>query len=102
MAGISQMARSAPAAARGVRPVTTYREDLITAVITIWPIVAMFFDGRNHNNKTGQESFWSVPHLFLYSGMTVVALWITSIVTRYQLAAGVNPRKQLLPELKAI
>jgi hypothetical protein len=95
------MARSAPAAARGVRPVTTYREDLITAVLTIWPIVAMFFDGRNHNNKTGQESFWSVPHLFLYSGMTVIGIWVGVLVTRYQLAAGVDPRK-LLPDLKQI
>src|SRR3954451_2987530 len=102
MAQITQLGRSAPSAARGVRPVTTYREDLITMAIAFWPIVAMFFDGRNHNNKTGQESFWSVPHLFLYAGMTILALWITSIVTRYQLAAGVDPRKSLLPELKAI
>src|SRR4051812_29280880 len=98
---LKDMARTAPAAARGHRPVTTYREDLITTVLTIWPIVAMFFDGRNHNNKTGQESFWSLPHLFLYAGMTVVALWVTLIVTRYQLAAGVDPKK-LLPDLKQI
>jgi hypothetical protein len=98
---LTDFARSAPAAARGARPVTTHREDLITAALTIWPIVAMFFDGRNHNNKTGQESFWSLPHLFLYAGMTVVALWIAGIVTRYQLAAGVDPKK-LLPDLKAI
>jgi hypothetical protein len=100
-AQIQQMARSAPSAARGVRPVTTYREDLITAALTVWPIVAMFFDGRNHNNKTGQESFWSVPHLFLYGGMTCVGIWVGLLVTRYQLAAGVDPRK-LLPDLKAI
>src|SRR3954454_21050049 len=98
MAGLTQMARTAPAAARGTRPVTKYREDLITATITIWPIVAMFFDGRNHNNKTGQESFWSLPHLFLCAGMTVVAVWIGLLVTRYQLAAGVAPKK-LIPDL---
>jgi hypothetical protein len=101
MAQITQLARSAPAAARGVRPVTSYREDLITAALTVWPIVAMFFDGRNHNNKTGQESFWSVPHLFLYTGMTAVGVWVGLLVTRYQLAAGVDPRR-LLPDLKAI
>jgi hypothetical protein len=100
-AQLSDLARSAPAAARGARPVTSYREDLITSLLTIWPIVAMFFDGRNHNNKTGQESFWSLPHLFLYAGMTVTALWITVVVTRYQLAAGVDPKK-LLPDLKHI
>src|SRR4051812_15628278 len=102
MAQITQLARSAPDAARGARPVTTYREDLITMSIAFWPIAAMFFDGHNHNNKTGQESFWSLAHLFLYAGMTILALWITSIVTRYQLAAGVDPRKSLLPELRAI
>lgn len=100
-AQISDLARSAPGAARGHRPVTTYREDLITSLLTIWPIVAMFFDGRNHNNKTGQESFWSLPHLFLYVGMTVAAVWITIVVTRYQLANGVDPKK-LLPDLKFI
>jgi hypothetical protein len=71
-AGLTQMARSAPEAARGERPVTTYREDLITAALTVWPITAMFFDGRGHNNETGQESFFSLAHLFLYAGMTAV------------------------------
>ena len=101
-AGLTQMARSAPEAARGERPVTTYREDLITAALTIWPITAMFFDGRGHNNETGQESFFSLAHLFLYAGMTVVGVWVGLLVTRYQLAAGADPRKSLIPDLKAI
>jgi hypothetical protein len=96
---IADMARSAPSAARGLRPVTTWREDMITMTIAIWGILAMFFDGRNHNNKTGQESFWSVPHLFLYSGMTVLAIWIGVLVARYQ---GVHLRKSLLPDLGLI
>jgi len=45
-----------------------------------WPITAMFFDGRGHNNKTGQESFFSIAHLFLYGGLTVLGLWITALV----------------------
>jgi hypothetical protein len=102
MSGLTQTARSAPAAARGERPVTTYKEDLITAGLTVWPIIAMFFDGRGHNNETGQESFWSLPHLFLYAGMTVIGLWIGLLVTKYQLAAGADPRKSLIPDLKAI
>src|SRR5690349_9595849 len=102
MSGLTQMARSAPSAARGERPVTTYKEDLITAALTVWPIVAMFFDGRGHNNKTGQESFWSLPHLFLYAGMTVIGVWVGLLVTKYQLAAGADPRKSLIPDLKAI
>jgi hypothetical protein len=96
---IADVARSAPSAARGLRPVTTWREDMITMTIAIWGIVAMFFDGRNHNNKTGQESFWSVPHLFLYSGMTVLAIWIGALVAKYQ---GVHLRKSVIPDLKLI
>ena len=45
----------------------------------------MFFDGRGHNNETGQESFWSLPHLFLYAGMTAIGVWIGLLVTKYQL-----------------
>jgi hypothetical protein len=102
MSQLTELARSAPSAARGARPVTSHREDLITMAIAFWPIVAMFFDGRGHNNDTGQESFWSVPHLFLYAGMTILAVWIALLVTRYQLEGGVDPRKQLLPDLKLI
>ncbi len=99
---LKDMARSAPAAARGARPVTTWREDLITMAITIWPITAMFFDGRGHNNETGQESFFSIAHLFLYGGMTALGIWIGVLVTRYQIAGGVDPRKTLIPDLKLI
>ena len=99
---ITQLARSAPGAARGARPVTTWREDLITMAIAFWPITAMFFDGRGHNNRTGQESFFSLAHLFLYAGLTVLGLWIGALVTRYQIEGGVDPRKTLIPDLKLI
>ena len=56
---LKDMARSAPGAARGARPHATWKEDLTGMVIAIWPITALFFDARNHNNKTGQESFFS-------------------------------------------
>lgn len=96
---LADLARSAPAAARGLRPVTTWREDLITMAIAVWPITAMFFDGRGHNNETGQESFFSVAHLFLYAGLTVLGLWIGALVTRYQ---GIELRKTPIPDLKLI
>ena len=96
---LKDIARSAPDAARGLRPVTTWREDMITMALTLWGITAMFFDGRGHNNETGQESFFSTAHLFLYTGMTVLGLWIGLVVLRYQ---GVHIRKSLIPDLKLI
>ncbi len=69
---------------------TTWREDLITMALAFWPITAMFFDGRNHNNETGQESFFSIAHLFLYGGLTVARPVDRVVVVRYQFAAGVD------------
>jgi hypothetical protein len=98
---LTEAARGAPKAMAGKRATTTWREDLISMVLAVWPITALCFDGRSHNNKTGQESFFSLPHLFLYTGMSVFALWMAMIVTRYQKRAGVDVR-QLIPDLKAI
>lgn len=94
-------ARNAPRAIRGAHPMTTWREDLITMALAIWPITAMFFDGRNHNNEVGQDSFWSIAHLVLYSGATLLGLWIAVIVVRYQIAAGIDV-KRLMVDFKAI
>lgn len=96
---IADLARGAPSAARGARPITTWREDLLTMALAFWPITAMFFDGRGHNNETGQESFFSVPHLFLYAGLTALGLWIGVLVVRYQ---AFELRKTMLPDLKLI
>lgn len=101
MDSLTDIARSAPQAARGARPVSTWREDLITMVLALWPVTAMFFDGRGHNNKVGQESFFSIAHLFLYGGMTVTALWIAYVVGQYQIEAGVIKDKKLV-DLHAI
>ena len=64
---LKDLARSAPGAARGARPLATWREDLTGMLIAVWPITALYFDGRNHNNKTGQESFFSLAHIVLYT-----------------------------------
>jgi hypothetical protein len=85
--------REAPAAARGARPTTTWREDLIAMIIAFWPITALFFDGRNHNNKTGQESFFSIAHSVLYTGMTVFAIYVGMLIVRFQREAGSDPAR---------
>ncbi|MGH2761052.1 MAG: hypothetical protein ACRDLD_00410 [Thermoleophilaceae bacterium] len=99
--GIGELARSAPKAAVGVRPVTTWREDLVTMALGFWPILAMMFDGRNHNNETGQESFFSLEHLFLYAGASVLGVWIVQLVLRHQVAAGADPIRGRI-DLRAI
>ena len=60
-------------------------------VIAFWPITAMFFDGRNHDNHTGQETFFTLTHSVLYLGLTVLGVWIGALVARYQYAAGADP-----------
>ena len=90
MSQLIDSVREAPAAARGARPTTTWREDLIAMIIAIWPITALFFDGRNHNNKTGQESFFSIAHSVLYTGMTVFALYVAKVIVSYQPRRGVR------------
>jgi hypothetical protein len=93
---LTDMARSAPGAIRGARPLTEWRDDLITMALAVWPITAMFFDGLGHNNRTGQESFFSISHLFLYAGATVTGLWLTWVVIKHQLAAGVDVRRLMI------
>ncbi|MDA0160104.1 hypothetical protein OM076_07510 [Solirubrobacter ginsenosidimutans] len=85
--------REAPAAALGVRPTTTWREDLNAMILAIWPITALFFDGRNHNNRTGIESFFTTAHIVLYAGMTVFAIYVAILINRYQLKSGAHPSR---------
>jgi hypothetical protein len=101
MAHLIQTARDAPTAIRGARPMTSWKDDTITMALAVWPITAMFFDGRNHNNQVGQESFWSIAHLVLYSGATVLGLWIAWIVVKHQIAAGIDV-KRVMVDFKAI
>jgi hypothetical protein len=98
---LKDMARSAPGAARGARPLATRREDLIGMTIAFWPITALFFDGRNHNNKTGQESFFSLAHIVLYTGMSVFAVYLGLVLAKYQARAGARPLRGIV-DLKAI
>ncbi len=69
--------------------------------LAIWPLTALAFDGRSHNNFTGQEAFFSTPHTFMYAGMTVAALWISWLVVRHQLEAGADPGRGRV-DLRAI
>ena len=88
ISSLLESVREAPSAARGVRPTTAWREDLTAMVLAFWPITALFFDGRNHNNRTGIESFFTTAHIVLYAGMTVFALYVAALIVKYQTLAG--------------
>ena len=62
----------------------------------------MFFDGRGHNNKTGQESFFSLAHLFLYAGMTAFGIWVGLLVDRYQRRPAPRPAARGSPTSRPI
>ena len=98
---LKDMARSAPGAARGARPLATWKEDLTGMLVAIWPITALYFDGRNHNNKTGQESFFSLAHIVLYTGMSAFAVFLGLTLAKYQRQAGASPFRGIV-DLKAI
>ena len=98
---LKDLARSAPGAARGARPMATWKEDLIGMSIAVWPITALFFDASNHNNKTGQESFFSLAHIILYAGMSAFAVFLGLTLAKYQARAGARPLRGIF-DLKAI
>src|SRR3954453_2466144 len=88
---VATLAQERAAAVTGRRPLVSWRDDLTTMAIAFWPISAMFFDGRNHDNRTGQETFFTLTHSVLYGGLTVLGVWIGALVARYQYAAGAGP-----------
>jgi hypothetical protein len=58
----------------------TWREDLITACLSILVVMGLFLDGWNHINLQANElgAFLTPWHGLLYLGYTVTALWILS------------------------
>ena len=56
--------------------------DLVTGVLGIWLLGAVFVDGWAHFNRPGMESFFTPWHAALYSGLGAVAAWVTVVVLR--------------------
>ena len=63
--GTQTGARSSP---RGAR------EDAIASLLAVWAVVGLGLDGRAHEDG-GVESFFTVWHLILYSGLAAAAAW---------------------------
>ncbi|WP_116049678.1 hypothetical protein [Amycolatopsis palatopharyngis] len=53
-----------------------WRRDLVTSLLGVWLVGAVFSDGWAHFNVPELESFFTPWHLALYSGFTVTAGWI--------------------------
>lgn len=66
------------------RPHTTLAEDGITAFLAAYTLVALFWDGLRHNGLTGEDEFFSPPHIAMYLGLTALGVWIAVVLLRYQ------------------
>jgi hypothetical protein len=66
------------------RPHTTVGEDAVTTALTVYTLVALFWDGLLHNNSVGRDSFWSGAHIAMYAGLTLTGVWIAIVLLRRQ------------------
>lgn len=66
------------------RPHTTRAEDAITAFLAAYTLVALFWDGLRHNGLTGEDEFFSPPHIAMYLGLGALGVWLALVLLRYQ------------------
>ncbi len=55
---------------------TTIRQDLVTALLSLWLIAGIVVDGWAHVTRGGVESFFTLWHALFYSGFLAVAAWL--------------------------
>ena len=55
---------------------TTIRQDLVTALLSLWLIAGIVVDGWAHVTRGGVESFFTPWHALFYSGFVAVAAWL--------------------------
>jgi hypothetical protein len=67
--------------ARGRLKTDQFR-DLVTQLLGLWLLLAVFLDGWAHLNLPGLETFFTPWHAALYSGMAVTALWTAWVIRR--------------------
>jgi len=63
-----------------MKPTAPWREDLITALLSVTLVAGLFLDGWNHINLQNGAlgSFFTVWHALLYAGFTATWAWIMS------------------------
>jgi hypothetical protein len=56
--------------------------DLVTQLLGLWLLLAVFLDGWAHLNMPALETFFSPWHAALYSGFAVTAAWVAAVIWR--------------------
>lgn len=67
-------------AARTLRAST--RTDLITQLLSVWLLLAIYLDGWAHLHLPGLETFFTPWHAALYSGLVATAAWMAIVIWR--------------------
>jgi hypothetical protein len=61
---------------------TDSRRDLVTELLGLWLLLAVFLDGWAHLHLPGLETFFTPWHAALYSGMLATAAWTGAVIWR--------------------
>jgi hypothetical protein len=61
---------------------TDARRDLVTELLGLWLLLAVFLDGWAHLHLPGLETFFTPWHAALYSGMLATAAWTGAVIWR--------------------
>jgi hypothetical protein len=59
---------------------TTVRQDLVTALLSLWLMAGLMLDGWAHTTRGGVESFFTPWHAAFYSGFLASAAWVLFLV----------------------
>lgn len=74
------------AAASRIQPATsrrtTWSEDLIASLLSLWAVIGLFLDGWAHHTRPQLESFFTPWHAVLYSGAGAAAAWLAVMTLR--------------------
>ena len=74
---------------------TDGRRDLVTELLGLWLVLAVFLDGWAHLNLPSLETFFTPWHAALYSGMLTTAAWTAAVISRNRTPG--QPLTQAIP-----
>lgn len=71
-------------------PQATLQEDSVTMVLAFCTLIALYWDGLNHNNHARLDTFWTAAHIAMYIGLTVIGGWIAFVILPRQNQRSLN------------